>query len=258
VPGLGIYGPTLGVLADALLQAGIMLAALRQDRFRPPLAWAPHDPRLREVIRLLVPNGLSLVVNYAGTIVDTAFASLAREPGALPSVHNAFLLVGLPIRLLGLAIGQSVFPRIAAHAAAQAWQPFRRVLLRALLVACGLALPTLVALIVLGRPLIHALFERGRFTAAAGDLTYTALVAYLVALPAYIGTEILSRALIALYDTRTPLLTNLLQTGARAALIWALIGQIGVLAIPVAFAITSALETLALAAALMVKLRGRG
>ncbi len=256
-PGLGIYGPTLGVIAEVVLQACILLPAMRSNGFRYRPAWDLRDRHLREVIRLLIPNGLSMSVNYAGTIVDAAFASLAREAGSLPAVHNAFLLIGLPIRLLGMAIGSAAFPRLAAHAAAAEWPQMRRTLLRALCVAAGLATPILLGLILLGRPLLQILFERGRFDAAAGALTYSVLVAYAVALPAYVATEILSRGLIALYDTRTPLLTNLLQLGGRVAIILLLLDDLGVVAIPIAFAITSTLEALVLGAVLHRKLRGR-
>jgi putative peptidoglycan lipid II flippase len=100
-PAVGIYGPTGGV-GGALLQVAILLpglAARRGAHLRP--LWDPRDPRLREVVRLLIPNGLSVGVSYAGFILDTAFASTARQAAALPAIHNAWLLAGLPIALLG-------------------------------------------------------------------------------------------------------------------------------------------------------------
>ena len=75
-----------------------------------------------------------------------------------------------------------------------------------------------------------------------------------IALPAYIATEVITRGLIALRDTRTPLLTNTGQLVGRVAVIVALLPAFGVLAIPAAFAITSTLETLTLGAVLWRKL----
>jgi len=110
---------------------------------------------------------------------------------------------------------------------------------------------------LLGRTIVHILFERGRFDAAAGALTYQVLVAYAVALPAYVATEVITRGLIALDDTRTPLFTNTPQPAGRAALLALLIGQVGILAIPIAFAITATAETLLLGIVLLRKLRRR-
>jgi len=256
-PDLGIFGPTLGVIGGALLQVLILSPGLRSEGFRVGLLFDLANQRLREVVRLLVPNGLSVSVNYAGFIVDTAFATRASDPAGLAAIYNAFLLVGLPIALLGQAIGQAVFPRLAAQAEAGRWTEMRRILLRSLGSAIALALPALVALLLLGRPTIRILFEHGEFTSAAGDLTYSVLVAYSIALPAYVATEVITRGLIALRDTRTPLFTNTGQLISRILLISILLGRLGVVAIPAAFAISATLETLTLAAVLFVKLRGQ-
>jgi putative peptidoglycan lipid II flippase len=113
------------------------------------------------------------------------------------------------------------------------------------------------ALLLLGRPTIRILFEHGEYSAAAGDLTYRVLVAYALALPAYVATEVVTRGLIALRDTRTPLFTNSGQLILRILLISLLLDRLGVVSIPVAFAISATLETLTLGAVLLSKLSGR-
>src|SRR4030095_8392679 len=139
------------------------------------------NQRLHEVVRLLIPNGLAVGVNYAGFIVDTSYATRAVDPAGLAAIYNAFLLVGLPIALLGQAIGQAAFPRLAAEAEAENWTGMRRMLLRSLGAAVALALPAVGALLFLGRPTIRILFEHGEFTNAVGNLTYQVLVAYTIA-----------------------------------------------------------------------------
>jgi putative peptidoglycan lipid II flippase len=253
-PGLGIYGPTLGVVGGSLLQVLIMLPGFLGPGARLVPLWNPFDERLREIVRLLIPNGLSVSVNYSGFIVDTAFASQARQMAGLPALYNAWLLVGLPIALLGQAIGQAAFPRLAAHAEAEAWPQMRRALFGSLAAAIVLAVPALLALLFLGRPVIRILFERGMFDAAAGDLTFSVLTVYAFALPAYVATELVTRGLIALRDTRTPLVTNTLQLIGRALIMAVIIGQVGVVAIPTAFALTATAETIALTIVLLLKL----
>ncbi|MCG8346213.1 MAG: murein biosynthesis integral membrane protein MurJ [Chloroflexales bacterium] len=255
VPSIGVYGPTVGAVGDAVLQLAILLPGLLRNGFRYRPLWQPRDMHLREVIRLLIPNGLSGVVNYAGGIVDTAFGSLLQVAAVIPAAHNAYLLIGLPIRLLGIAIGQAAFPRIAAYVANEQWDKTRQTFRRTLGIATLLAALTGSAMVVLGRPMIAILFEHGRFDAAAGALTYQLLVAYALALPAYVATEVITRGLIALHDTRTPLLTNCLQLAGRVAIISLLLDSVGVLAIPIAFAITSTIETGLLGIVLWVKLR---
>jgi putative peptidoglycan lipid II flippase len=256
-PSLGILGPTIGVIVGAILQAFILSPGLRAEGYRVRLGLDMGNQRVREVSRLLLPNGLSVSVNYAGFIVDTSYASRAVNPAGLAAIYNSFLLVGLPIALLGQAVGQAAFPRLAAQAEAGAWVEMRKILYRSLGGAIALALPAVAALVYLGRPTIQFLFERGEFTAAAGDLTYQALVAYAIALPFYVATEVVTRGLISLRDTRTPLLTNSGQLLLRLLLITWLISSLDVVAIPAAFAISASLETLVLSAVLLTKLGKR-
>lgn len=256
-PQMGIYAPTAGVVAGAILQTLILAPGLRGDGYSVGLLFDFANQHLREVVRLLIPNGLSVGVNYAGFIVDTAFATRASDPAGLAAIYNAFLLVGLPIALLGQAIGQAAFPRLAAQAEAGNWTEMNKILWRSLGAAVGLAVPAVIALLLLGRPVIRILFEHGEFTSAAGDLTHRVLVAYAVALPAYVATEVITRGLISLRDTRTPLITNSFQLALRILLISLLLNRLGAVAIPAAFAISCTVETLALAIVLFLKLRSK-
>jgi putative peptidoglycan lipid II flippase len=256
-PQMGIFAPTAGVIAGAILQTLILAPGLRGDGYRVGLLFEFANQHLREVVKLLIPNGLAVGVSYAGFIADTAFATRATDPAGLAAIYNAFLLVGLPIALLGQAIGQAAFPRLAAQAEAGNWTEMRKILLRSLGASIALAIPALGALLFLGRPTIRILFEHGEFTAAAGDLTFRVLVAYAIALPAYVATEVITRGLISLRDTRTPLFTNSTQLALRILLISILLNTLGVVAIPAAFAISCTLEALALAAVLFLKLRGK-
>lgn len=253
VPGVGIYGPTLGVVGGSILQLLIQLPGiLGRQKLRLILNFG--DKRLREIGRLLAPNGLSVGVNYAGFIADTAFASQAMEAAALPAMYNAWLLVGLPIALLGQAVGQAAFPRLAGHAEAGEWREMRQTLFRSLGAVIGLAIPAVLGLVFLGRIVIRFLFERGEFNAAAGDLTYTVLIAYAVALPAYVGTEVIARGLVSIRDTRTPLITNILQLIGRITIMSLFVQSYGILAIPIALAVTASLETVLLGAMLLTRL----
>ncbi len=255
VPAVGIYGPVVGSIFDALIQLALLVPGLRRRGFRPRPVWAPRDRDLRAVVRLLWPNALSGVANYANSVLDTAFASLTGLTAAVGALTNAWLLAGLPVRLIGIAIGQAALPHLANLGAAGRLAELRRALARALLAALGLSLVAAAALIALGRPLIGLLFERGAFDAAAADLTAWLLSIYALGMPAYVLTEIASRALVARFDTLTALGANLAQLAARTALLVALVGPLGPAAVPVAHALAAALETAVLLAVLRVRVR---
>jgi putative peptidoglycan lipid II flippase len=257
VPEVGIYGPTVGAILDALLQIAILAPVLRRQGYWPFPAWNPGDPGLRSVLRLLWPNSLSGLVNYAGSIVDVAFASLVGT-AAVAAMTNAFLLIGLPIRLIGIAIGQAALPHLTRLSLSGNMDGLRRSLRLALGFGLGLSGIAVGALLLAGRPVIGIIFERGAFDVAAGNLTYLLLAMYAIGLPGYVATEIATRGLVARFDTRTPLLTNMLQLGGRVLMIWLTLEYIGALAIPAAFALTSACEGALLLLVLRWNLRGQG
>lgn len=255
VPGVGVLGPTIGLVLDALLQTAILLPGLWGNGFHLRLAWDLGNQRLRQVLALLIPSSASVTINYAGTIADTAYASLAAQSAGLPALQNAFLLIGLPTRLLGIAVGQAAFPRMAAAATESHWHIMRSVVRRALLAVVALSVLAAIGLASGGRLLVRALFEHGRYGVEAGDLTYVVLVAYAVGLPFYVATEVITRGLVALCDTRTPLVTNTMQVLGRIAMLAVLVPRLGVVAVPVALAATSAAEALILGVVLFFRIR---
>jgi putative peptidoglycan lipid II flippase len=256
-PSIGIYGPTYGLLGGALLNLLLLWPGIATLARRRWFAWDLADPNLRAVIRLLLPNGLSATVNYGGAVLDTAFASLTRQLVALPAIYNAALLANLPVTLLGQAVGLATFPRIAQQAEAGEWSAMRRQVSIVLLATMSLSLVAIAALYLFGRPAIRLLFEHGQFDAAASDVTHAALMIYMLSLPMHVGTEILSRGLIAMRDTRTPLFTNVGQLLGRGLIMAFFVYRLGLLAIPLAFATSSSLETLVLGFIFMRKLQQR-
>jgi putative peptidoglycan lipid II flippase len=160
----------------------------------------------------------------------------------LPAIVNSWLLVALPARLIGFAAGQAAFPRLVAAASESTVFNFRRLTYRVGGLALAFSIPAAVGLVVLARPVVRILFEHGEFDAEAGALTSRIVVLYAIGLPAYAVTEVLTRSLVAMRDTRTPLVTNLLQLILRAGIAAAFLGQFGVEVIPVAYAGSSIVE----------------
>src|SRR5207244_297117 len=79
-----------------------------------------------------------------------------------------------------------------------------------------LTVPASVGLMVLGRPIVRLLFERGRFQALDTENTATALALYAVGLVAYAGVKVLAPAFYALGTPRVLRLAGASAVGAHA------------------------------------------
>jgi len=255
VPSIGIYGPALGVLAGVGLQDALMRSALSWNGARMHWRWMPRDPGLRAMVRLLVPAGLSAGVTYATGIAEIAAASLAIEANAVPMVVNSWLLVGLPVRLIGAAAGQALFPRLAIAAEARDWRSYRAQFWRTVGLVALLTTPAIPGFILLGDRVTRLLFARGAYADADAAITARLAIVFALGLPFYAVSEVATRALVAMRDARSPLLVNIVQSGLRITLMLTLVGTAGVLVIAWSLAVTASLECLVLLVIVARRLR---
>ncbi len=170
-PSVGVYGPTIGLVLAAVIKVIIVLIGLHWVEMPLRWRWQPRLPQLHTALWLAMPTALSVTVNYAGTIVDTSFASQLGV-ATVAAIYSAWLLTDMPARLLGSAIGQSVFPHLAAAIVVGDFPLARRIFGRTTALAVGLTLPVIGLTWWLGRWGIQLVLERGAFDAAAGDRVF--------------------------------------------------------------------------------------
>ena len=86
---------------------------------------------------------------------------------------------------------------------------FRRTLSKSLGMVFLLTLPSSVGLVVLGKSIIGAIYQGGRFQLYDTQQTAVALSCYAIGLAGYAALKVLSPAFYALGDARTPMLVSL-------------------------------------------------
>jgi len=244
-PEVSVYGPTIGLIGAAATKLLFVWWGLRLNGMQLRWHWEPRLPHLRTIAYLAVPTALSATVNYAGNLVDTSYASRVGVT-AVAALYSGWLLADMPTRLIGSAIGQAVFPHLAVAAAQHNPVLLRRLFIRTTGIALLLCIPVVLLVWFGGRAGIALILERGAFDAAAGDRTYAVLQWYVIGLPAYVTTELLSRLLNALHDTRTPLLTNVGQLGCKALILTMVGVSGGMVLVPIAHSATCIVESLVL------------
>lgn len=259
VPSVGIYGPTVGVLVAAVCQVAVQIPGLVKQGLRYSFIWDVRDAGLRQVMRMLVPNTGNVICGSVAFIIDTAFVSYLPDQASLAAQHNAYLIFYLPVALLAQAIAQAVLPQLSALATRGHYGRLRHMALKVVAVALLLGVPTTLCLCVLGRPVIHIVFQHGAFGKHASDLTVLALIGYSIGLPAVIVIELIVRVFFAMKDALTPFITNALNLAAHIGLIYLFLamfsGPSAVIGIPLAASGSATVEALALCLLLYFRLR---
>jgi len=176
-------------------------------------------------------------------------------------LHNAQMLFALPVALLAQAVGQAAIPRMSQLAASAHYVHLRLLVSRIMGTVVLISIPCAAALVILGKPAIHLLFQHGAFTQHSTNLTALALLGYAIGLPASIVVELVVRSYYALKDAYTPLFIDLLALAARFGLILLFLkimaGPYVILAIPLATSVTATAQTILLCSLLALRLQKR-
>ena len=209
-----IIGMAYGVVLGGALQLAWQIPSLRAlgFTFRPAFNWS--HPGLQQIFRLMGPAILGNAAVQINVTVNTNFASRLSDPlrgldGPVSWLTYAFRFMQLPLGLFGVAFASALLPSISRSAAVSNFEEFRKTLSQSLTLVFLLTIPSSLGLIVLGRPIIGAIFQSGRFDAYDTKQTAVALSCYSIGLLGYAGAKILNPAFYALSDARTPMYISL-------------------------------------------------
>jgi putative peptidoglycan lipid II flippase len=216
-PRLGVRGMAVGVVIGAALHLLVQVPGLLRygARYVPTLGL--DNPGVREVGRLVAPRILGTAITQLNFVINNSLASGLGE-GAVSAINFAWLLVMLPQGVFAQAVGTAAFPTFAEQVARGERAEMRGTLAATLRVVFSLSLPATVGLLVLGRPLVGLLFERGAFEATSTDAVAWAVGFYALGLVGHAGLEIIARAFYALHDTLTPVWVGGLAMGLNVVL----------------------------------------
>lgn len=210
-------GMAVGTVVGALGHLLIQLPGLRMKQARYTAVFTLRDPGVKQVLKLMSPRVLGLSFSQINGFI-TLFLSGLITPESVPAARYALTIMLMPQGMLGQALGIATFPTMATLVAQSAWDEMRRILSDSLRLLLFLALPAAALLMLLGRPLITVLFQRGRFESQNADLVAWALLFYALGLVALVVLEVIARAFYALGDTLTPVLAGGIQILAMVPL----------------------------------------
>jgi putative peptidoglycan lipid II flippase len=209
-----IEGMAYGVVLGGLLQLLWQLPALKRAgfSFRPAIDWS--HPGLRRIIRLMGPAIIGTAAVQVNVLVNTNFATTIVDPlrggdGPVGWLQYAFRFMQLPLGLFGVAIASATLPSISRSAVAGDIDQFRKTLSDSLGMVFLLTVPSSIALVVLGDPMIAAIYQGSKFDSYDTHQTALALSCYAIGLTGYAAIKVLAPAFYALGSARMPMLVSM-------------------------------------------------
>jgi len=193
-------GVVLGAAAHLLVQLP-GLAYGERLRYQPTLAW--RNAGLHEVARLMGPRVLGLAAVQLNFVVNAVLAA-GLSTGSLAALNYGWIIMLLPQGIIAQSVATALFPTLATLAAKEEWVELRRIFALTLRNLLFLTLPAAVGLIVLSKPLVRLLLERGNFDSDSTAATAWALSFFSLGLVGHALVEIATRTFYALKNTKTP------------------------------------------------------
>ena len=205
-----VLGLAVGAVAGALGHLAIQLPGLRRQEAKYSALLTLKDPGVRQVLRLMFPRILGLSFGQLNHLL-IRFLAQSMIIGSIPALGFAWRITIMPLAIIGQALGIAAFPTFAVLAAQGAIDKMRRIVADTLRLIFFLSLPASILLMLLRRPIVAILFQRGQFSAESTEFVAWALLFFALSLIGLTAIEIIARAFYAMEDTWTPVLVGALQ-----------------------------------------------
>ncbi|HEU5095449.1 MAG TPA: murein biosynthesis integral membrane protein MurJ [Reyranella sp.] len=211
------YAAAIGVALAGLLQWLWLLLACRRDGVGMRLVRPRYTERVAHLVKLATPVAIGGGAQQVSSVLDVVWASLLPV-GTISALYYADRIAQLPLGVVGIAIGTALLPLLARQLRVGQTESAMANQNRAIEFGLLFSLPSAVALWLLAQPIIHVLFERGKFGPEDTLRAAGALAAYAVGLPAFVFVKALTPGFFAREDTRTPLYVAITAIVANIAL----------------------------------------
>lgn len=191
------------VFAAGILQFGFQLPSLARLRLLPRPRWGWRDPRVRQIVKLMLPVMLGSSIAQLSLLLNTSVATLISA-GTVSWLNYGSRLMELPIGIFTIAVGTAILPSLSAQHVQKSPEAFSDTLDWGLRTMLLLGLPSAVGLVLLGGPLVATLFGHGRFNADDVRMTAWVVSAYGFGFIGFSLVKILVPGFYARQETRLP------------------------------------------------------
>ena len=241
---ISVKSLAVGVLVAGVLQLMVQIPSLYRLGLIPKFIPDFKDSKIKKVMKLMVPTLFASSVAQVNLLLDTLIATM------LPIVGVSFLyfsnrLLEFPLGVFVIAISTVILPTLSRQFAKSEDEKFLNTMKWALNLGFFIAIPAAVGLLVLAKEVVVTLYQYGEFNAESTEFTSLSLIAFMLALPAFVLNKILLPAYYSRKDTKTPVKIGLISMfsnmGLNILFVW-LMWYLGFIALHVGLALASAVS----------------
>lgn len=201
----GVDKVAIGIMASAifyfLFQLSFALKNLKHYRFKIIFQ---HSGFIR-LFKLAIPSLIASSIVQVNVLISQSYNSNFPD-GSVTALRNATDIWQLPYGIFAMGMGMAILPTLSEKLALNEVESFKTILNKSLKTVFFLTIPSAAGLIVLGTPVISAIYKwSAKIDPYTISVTYKILVFFTIALLMQSIVAIVNRAFYANNDTKTPL-----------------------------------------------------
>lgn len=209
---LGIYSLAIGTVAGSVIQFIILCFGLRHQGLRYQFIFAPRDPAIKKLFRLVYPFAFSVLAAQAAGIVYRVLVS-HLSIGSLSSLKYAEKIFQLLTYVFIGSITTVLFPLLSEKAGRGDRIGMRETIASAVRLITFITLPMVIGITILHEPIIGFIYQRGSFTPEDTSMTAVALLFLGLGITVNGISSVLGHAVLALQKTRAAMIVTITSQG---------------------------------------------
>ncbi|MCA8988835.1 MAG: murein biosynthesis integral membrane protein MurJ, partial [Planctomycetaceae bacterium] len=253
----------ISILVGGVVQLIVPVISLWKLGFRLQFPARADFSRSRSVFLVMLPIVWGLSITQINALCDGALAwwfSLEGngnrvEQGAASALYFGQRMYQFPLGIFGAAMGTVLFARLAQHVEAKNWEDVIQDVSQGMRLTLLIGIPASFGMLVLAEPIARILLERGKFDHYDTIQTTRMIIAYSVAIWAYLGITVTQRVLFAIQDARTPVRLGMIAVIVNLLLSLPLMFWLGGKGLAIATSVASIMQFLLLVYALSKRLQ---
>lgn len=213
----GIKGLMVAAVLAVVAQLLIQLPESKAAGFKYYPVMDFKNKYIQKVLNLSVPILVGVAINDLNAIVDKTLAS-SLPSGSISALSYSNKLLGLITGVFISAITTTIFPILSRESNNNNIKGLKKIMGYGVNFILIITIPATVGLMVLSRPIVEVVFQRGVFYAQATDMTSTALIFYSLGLVAMSLRLLITRVYYSLQDTKTPMVNGAISVAFNIVL----------------------------------------
>ncbi|MGI8593413.1 MAG: murein biosynthesis integral membrane protein MurJ [Solirubrobacteraceae bacterium] len=222
-----LYAYAIGVLAGTVVQFLMAFPVLRRHGFELRFALDWRDPRIKQVVALMLPVTIGLGVINVDLVINSMLGSLVSEQ-APRAIDAAFRLYQLPQGMFSIALATVLFPALTRAAVRGDYPLLRGTMANGVRQILLLLLPAAAISAALATPIVRLVYEHGEFGPESTDAVAEALLWFSFALPFNGANLLLTRTLFSLQRPWTATTIAIASVVVNTAVSLALYAPLGI------------------------------